>query len=95
MHLTAFPMRSKDDLVSSPDFPKYMNDALDYYEKDDEIWSISGYTFNIDIPKDYNSEVYLSCRGCSWGWATWKDRWEKVDWDVSGYNQFNTNWYKF
>jgi acetyltransferase-like isoleucine patch superfamily enzyme len=81
----------EDDLVSSPDFLQYMNAALDYYEKDDEIWSISGYTFNIDIPKDYNSDVYLSYRGCSWGWASWRDRWEKVDWDISDYNNFKTN----
>lgn len=82
----------EDDLVSSPDFLQYMNAALDYYEKDDKIWSISGYTFNIDIPRDYNgNDVYLSYRGCSWGWASWKDRWEKVDWDVSDYNHFKTN----
>jgi hypothetical protein len=81
----------EDDLVSSEDFLQYMNDALNFYEKDDEIWSISGYTFNIDIPKDYKSEVYLSYRGCSWGWATWKDRWEKVDWEVSDYYQFKSD----
>ena len=62
----------EDDLVSSPDFLQYMNDSLDYYKKDNEIWSISGYIFNIDIPKDYNSDVYLSYRGSSWGWATWR-----------------------
>lgn len=81
----------EDDLVSSPDFLEYMNDALEYYEKDNEIWSISGYTFQIDTPKDYKSDVYLSYRGCSWGWATWKDRWEKVDWNVSDYNRFKIN----
>ena len=37
-----------------------MNDDLDYYEKDNEVWSISGYTFNINIPKDYKSDIYLS-----------------------------------
>ena len=24
----------------------------------------------------------------SWGWATWKDRWENVDWEVKDYEQF-------
>jgi len=81
----------EDDLVSSLDFLQYMNSGLDYYEKNSKIWSISGYTFNIDIPKDYKSEIYLSYRGCSWGWATWKDRWEKIDWDVSDYYEFKTN----
>lgn len=81
----------EDDLVSSPDFLQYMNEALNFYEKYDEIWSISGYTFNLDIPKDYMCDVYLSYRGCSWGWATWKDRWKMVDWNVSDYNQFKND----
>ncbi|MBP3964816.1 sugar transferase [Paenibacillus lignilyticus] len=78
----------EDDLVSSSDFLEYMNEALDYYEHDNKIWSISGYTFNVKIPSDYKSEIYLSYRGCSWGWATWSNRWNKVDWEVNDYNQF-------
>ena len=78
----------EDDLVSSPDFLQYMNQALSYYEKAINIWSISGYTFKVKFPQDYKHDVYLSYRGGSWGWATWKDRWEKVDWEVSDYDQF-------
>lgn len=78
----------EDDLISSRDFLQYMNDALDYYENNKKIWSISGYNLPIKIPSDYKSDIYFSYRGCSWGWATWKDRWEKVDWKVSDYNEF-------
>jgi len=81
----------EDDLVSSSDFLEYMNDALDFYEANNNIWSISGYNVPIEIPNDYKSEVYLSYRGCSWGWATWNDRWEKVDWDVSDYHVYKKN----
>lgn len=81
----------EDDLVSSKDFLQYMNGALDYYKKNESIWSISGYNIPIDIPSDYNQDVYLSYRGCSWGWATWKDRWNKVDWTVSDYDSFKNN----
>lgn len=81
----------EDDLISSYDFLQYMNEALTFYKKDEEIWSISGYTFDVDIPKEYKSDVYLSYRGCSWGWATWKDRWNKVDWNVKDYSQFISN----
>jgi len=35
----------EDDLNLSPYFLEYMNDALDYYKDDEEIWSISGYSF--------------------------------------------------
>ena len=78
----------EDDLISSLDFLQYMNGALDYYKSSNKIWSISGYTVPIKIPDYYNDDIYLSYRGCSWGWGTWKDRWEKVDWYVSDYNEF-------
>lgn len=78
----------EDDLISSKDFLQYMNDALDYYENDNKIWSISGYNPPIKIPENYKSEIYFSYRGCSWGYATWKNRWDKVDWDVTDYNDF-------
>lgn len=78
----------EDDLISSIDFLQYMNEALDYYEKNDKIWSISGYNVPIKIPSNYESDIYLSYRGASWGWATWNNRWEKVDWNVSDYDEF-------
>ena len=81
----------EDDVVSSPDFLQYMNDALDFYEFDKKIWSISGYTFKIAIPLDYKHDIYMSYRGCSWGWATWKNRWEKVDWEISDYDDLKNN----
>lgn len=78
----------EDDLVLSTTFLQYMNNALKFYEKNEKIWSISGYNLPITIPKNYKEDVYLSYRGCSWGWATWKDRWDTVDWDVKDYNKF-------
>lgn len=81
----------EDDLIVSPNFLQYMNEALDFYEGNKKIWSISGYTFKINFPPDYKHDIYLSYRGCSWGWATWQDRWEKVDWDVLDYDEFKNN----
>ena len=81
----------EDDLLTSRDFLLYMNTYLDFYEHDKDIWSISGYTFNLKIPKGYSYETYLSYRGCSWGWATWLDRWEMIDWDVTDYPNFKSS----
>lgn len=78
----------EDDLISTPDFLTYMNDALNYYSDLDKVWSISGYNIPIEIPEDYKDEVYHSFRGCSWGWATWKNRWNQVDWEVKDYEKF-------
>lgn len=78
----------EDDLITSPDFLTYMNEALNFYENNPKVWSISGYTFPLKSLKKYNHDVYMSPRGCSWGWGTWKDRFDKVDWNVSDFDTF-------
>lgn len=81
----------EDDCISSPDFLTFMNDCLDFYEESNNIWSIGGYTFNINYPNDYSYDIYLMGRTCSYAWATWKDRWDRVDWDVKTYSRFKYN----
>ena len=78
----------EDDIVSSKNFLQFMNEALEIYEKDERIFSVSGYTFPIKIPKEYIREVFISYRSSSWGWGTGKDRWLKVDWEIRDYNKF-------
>ena len=84
----------EDDLITSKNFLKYMNQALDFYEHQTNIWSISGYTFPMKTLETYPHDVYMSGRGSSWGWASWKDRWETIDWSVSDYKNFEFNYIK-
>ena len=84
----------EDDLILSTTFLQYMNNALDFYEENNKIWSISGYNLPIMFPENYAKEIYLSYRGCSWGWATWKDRWNTVDWEVKDYKKFKHSYRK-
>lgn len=77
----------EDDLILSPFFLDYMNEALEFYEKDENIWSISGYSFPMKTMQKYPHDVFYSYRGCSWGWATWSDRWTMVDWNVEDYSK--------
>lgn len=84
----------EDDLILSPYFLNYMNNSLDYYRDHNSIWSISGFNIPIRIQKKYNKDVYLSYRASSWGWATWKDRWETIDWDVVDYESFKNSYIK-
>lgn len=78
----------EDDLQFSPYFLEYMNLALDRYALDYRVFSIGGYSPPLQIPEGYAEDSYLSYRCCTWGWATWLDRWEKVDWDVREYGSF-------
>jgi len=81
----------EDDLITSADFLTYMNEALEYYRDAQEIWSISASTYLLKLPKDYKHDIYVTTRGCSCGWGTWKDRWESVDWDVKDFTDFKKN----
>lgn len=79
-----------DDLITSKDFLNYMNDCLEFYASQKNIWSVGGYcpkTYGLAM-KLYPSELFLGYRSSSWGWATWKDRWELVDWDMKTYEEF-------
>ena len=81
----------EDDLVTSENFLEYMNKSLEIFENRKDIWSISAYTPPIKIPKNYKESIYLSYRANSWGYATWADRWNKVDWEVKDYDEFINN----
>ena len=81
----------EDDLIVSPHFLNYMNACLDYYTDNKKIWSISGYGPSLPCLKNYNKEVYLSKRSSSWGWSTWLDRWNKVDWFIKDFEILKKN----
>lgn len=75
----------EDDLVSSKNFLHFMNQALTFYKNTHKVFSISGYTFDLAAAKKEKQDFYFGYRASSWGWATWKDRWNKIDWNNSYY----------
>jgi hypothetical protein len=80
----------EDDLRLMPGFLSYMNKALCIYETDNRIFSICGYGLKVKKPQDYDGDVYLGIRSSSWGWATWRDRWQSVDWAVADWTELST-----
>lgn len=78
----------EDDMICSPYFLKFMNELLNIFYIDQRIFSVTGYTFPIKIPEFYKRPLYLSPRSSSWGWGTWKNRWEKADWDLKDFQSF-------
>lgn len=84
----------EDDLVTSSYFLRFMNESLDFYEESEDIFSVTGFNYPkrvLTIPADYKEEVYLSYRCMSWSWGTWKDRWDKVDWDVKDFEELKND----
>jgi hypothetical protein len=77
----------EDDLVVAQNFLTFMNQALVHYENNPQIYSISGYSSPV---KGLGArEIYFTQRASSWGWATWKNRWEIIDWEVKDYSSFS------
>ncbi|MEZ7505858.1 sugar transferase [Flavobacterium sp. Arc2] len=91
----------EDDLITTPNFLDFMNQCLVQYNDNESIISISGHSLKFNLPKGYVGDVYLYGRAASWGWATWKSRWNVIDWEVKDWegfskdrnkiNQFNRN----
>jgi hypothetical protein len=78
----------EDDLFCTPNFLNFMNQSLVHYKNKSEVFSISGYSFNLNIGKEYEFDIYFLNRGWSWGWATWSNRWENIDWEIRDYSSF-------
>lgn len=81
----------EDDLVVAKGFLSFMNTMLDAYEKDVRIMQVTGFSTKHHTPRGFSYDIYLNRRGESWSWATWKDRWDSVDWDVKDYKEFLAN----
>jgi len=62
----------EDDLVTSPFFLTYMNEALDRFAEDERVASIHGYVYPVvqHLPEAF----FLRGADC-WGWATWRRGW--------------------
>ncbi len=71
----------EDDLVTSPYFLDFMNNALQYYETHDTVMAISGYQF--PISSDKLPETLFLRLIESWGWGTWKRAWDGLDRDAA------------
>lgn len=78
----------EDDLLTSENFLCFMNAALQHYKKSKHIFAVTGYTGALPNLHTYEQDSYLSYRPASWGWATWKDRWDTIDWEISDWQEF-------
>lgn len=63
----------EDDLITSPYFLQYMNEALVLYQDNEEVISIHGYMY--PIKKEVPESFFIKTADC-WGWGTWKRGWD-------------------
>lgn len=81
----------EDDLICSSNFLAFVNQGLEKYESEKEVFSVSGFSHPIKLKADYHYHSYFAPRSGSWGWATWKDRWQTVDWHLDDWEKVERN----
>lgn len=63
----------EDDMVTSPFFLNYMNEALERFAEDERVVSVHGWRFPTD--KVLPEAFFLHGADC-WGWGTWARGWK-------------------
>ena len=82
----------EDDILVSETFFTYHDSALDMYEGDKRIWCINAYVHDrMKLPWSYSKDVFLTRRFMCFGWSTWKDRWNDVDFDLKCWPEFSAD----
>ena len=83
----------EDDIVVSPVFLDYMNDALNRYQAETKVWSINAWSYPIDS-HDLGDSYFWSIPHC-WGWGSWSDRWQyfkrDIQWVEQNFNKADIN----
>jgi hypothetical protein len=69
----------EDDMIVSPYFLQYMNEALNLYEMEDKVISIHAYVYPV---KEKLPETFFIKGADCWGWGTWKRGWELFEDDT-------------
>lgn len=71
----------EDDLIVSPNYLKFLIDALEFYKKDKSVFCVTAYVFPIKKEPDYPYDTIVYKRFCSYGWGGWSDRFPNIIWD--------------
>lgn len=73
----------EDDILTAKDFLKVMDDMLEFYEQDERVFTVGGYSEPLKSLESYDKDVYAIYRTSSWGWGTWADRFDTIDFEMS------------
>ena len=76
----------EDDCIPAPSFFNFCEIMLKRYEKKHQILMACG-TVLVE-PKDYEYSYFFSQIPHIWGWATWRDRWQKYPKWIGDHQKF-------
>lgn len=71
----------EDDVDYSQNFLDFCDYGLEYYHDNFQVFQLNGWT-PLSAISNENFYLYSTAIPHIWGWATWKNRWEKLDIDL-------------
>lgn len=84
----------EDDIVTSPYTLRFLSEGLARYAYNENVFNIAAWTppsIAQNLPADYPYDVYAIPRFNCWGWASWRDRFQDIDWSVKDYQTFKNS----
>lgn len=84
----------EDDIVTSPHTLRFLSEGLARYADNEKVFNIAAWTpphIARNLPTNYPYDVYAIPRFNCWGWASWRDRFQDIDWDVRDYQEFKNS----
>ena len=84
----------EDDIVTSPYTLRFLSAGLARYADNEKVFNIAAWTpphIARNLPANYPYDVYAIPRFNCWGWASWRDRFQYIDWDVKDYQTFKNS----
>jgi GT2 family glycosyltransferase len=79
-----------EDVVTAPAFLSFLNQALERYRNNDKVFAISGYCPPIDADRYVQSDAFLLPSCNFWGFAIWKERFDRVRMKIPANEVFGT-----
>lgn len=84
----------EDDIVTSPYTLRFLSEGLARYADNEKVFNIAAWTpphIARNLPAEYPYDVYAIPRFNCWGWASWRDRFQDIDWTVKDYRTFKNS----
>lgn len=84
----------EDDIVTSPYALRFLSEGLARYADNEKVFNIAAWTpphIARNLPAEYPYDVYAIPRLNCWGWASWRDRFQDIDWTVKDYPTFKNS----
>lgn len=70
---------SEDDNVFSPNFLEFVNEGLNFYSDQKNVFSICGYLHPFQMPSNLLNETFASPFTSAWGMGIWRDKYLKFN----------------